>query len=164
MSNDGPPGFVVDASVSLKWVLPEPHAAESGHLRAAQEAGAITLHVPELWLVEVGNALWARTRRGGPLRLTRQDARRALAALGSAGLRRHGHGQLAPLSIVLACDTGITLYDATYLALAVREESPRVTADERLVANVRKAGLTDYVFALRDVGRTLVNVSAGTEG
>lgn len=152
---DGVPGFVIDASVSLKWVIPEPYAEEAARVRAAQGAGTVNLHVPELWVVEVGNALWARTRRTNSLELTRNEAARALAALVAAGLRRHDHSQLATLAFALACDAGITMYDATYLALAVREKSPLITADERLVADAREAGLGEYVIALGDVDDAL---------
>ena len=52
--------FVVDASVALKWFLPEPHEECAARLRrAGSELGA-----PDLLHVEVANALWKRVRRG----------------------------------------------------------------------------------------------------
>jgi len=53
---------VPDASVLLKWVLPEerePHTAQAIAIRDAFIAGRIRLLVPALWFYEVGNVLVA---------------------------------------------------------------------------------------------------------
>jgi predicted nucleic acid-binding protein len=143
--------LVIDASVSLKWVIPEPYSREADLLRRAQAGGALQLHVPELWVTETGNALWVRTRRGLPLRLTPAEAELALVELLDVGLRRHRHADLVELALALACEAGMTVYDATYLALAVRERAPLVTADEKLAADARASGHGEHVLALRDV-------------
>ena len=155
MAAANPRRFVLDASVAPKWVLPEPQAADAARLRFAWQRGTVSLLVPELWVVEVGNALWARTRRDLPLRLTRRAAARALGELEAAGLARHPHGTLTSVAFTLACDGGITVYDATYLALAIRENAPLITADHRLVSNTRTLGLADHVLPLRDIAATL---------
>jgi predicted nucleic acid-binding protein len=50
--------IVVDASVALKWVIPE----------AGSDAAAGLLHdeliAPDLWLTEAANALWRHARLG----------------------------------------------------------------------------------------------------
>ncbi|MGD8277853.1 MAG: type II toxin-antitoxin system VapC family toxin [Gemmatimonadota bacterium] len=152
--------LVIDASVSLKWVIPESHSSEADRLRQAQAAGKLQLHVPELWIAETGNALWVRTRRGLPLRLSRAEAARALTELMAVGLRRHRHADLVELALVLACDAGMTVYDATYLALAVRERVPLVTADEKLIDDASAAGHAEHVVALRDVPAFLESAGA----
>lgn len=147
-----PQRWVLDASVALKWVLPEPLAVEAGLLLAALESGAAQFHVPELWLAEVANALWVRTRSAAPERLTPAEAASIASEFAGLGLRRHSHGDLIPLAVALACDSGITVYDALYLALAIHEGVRLVTADDLLV---RKAGLGDHVVALKRVADAL---------
>jgi predicted nucleic acid-binding protein len=51
--------IVVDASVAVKWVLPE---ADSGPAVALREADALI--APSLVIAEIGNALWKSVLRG----------------------------------------------------------------------------------------------------
>ena len=50
--------IVVDASIALKWVIPEPDSDAANALRAAE------LIAPALWLAEAANALWRHARLG----------------------------------------------------------------------------------------------------
>jgi len=105
--------LVVDASVGLKWVLPEPdsHLAEELVLREPD------LLVPDFWLHEATNVLWLQVRKK---RFTADEAREALALL---------RAQVAPTPTAdmalheVALDIGIEVnhstYDTLYLAFAV---------------------------------------------
>ena len=53
-------GYVVDASVAVKWMVEEDLSTESASLLDA----GLTLQAPELLFAEVANALWAMHRRG----------------------------------------------------------------------------------------------------
>ena len=66
--------LVVDASVGLKWVLPE----HDSHLAQALAVSDETLLVPDFWLGEATNVLWLQVRRGI---LTPDEAREGLALL-----------------------------------------------------------------------------------
>lgn len=147
--------FVLDASVALKWVVAEPLAHEASLVLAGLESGSLRLHVPELWLAEVGNALWVRTRSAKPHRLTPAEAATIAGELARLRLRRHAHTDLVGPATALACDSGITVYDALYLALAIQEGVPLITADDRLATKARRAGLGDRVVALRNVADVL---------
>jgi predicted nucleic acid-binding protein len=48
--------FVVDASVGIKWYVPEVYDADARRLQAP----AHELHVPTLWDVETANILWKK--------------------------------------------------------------------------------------------------------
>jgi predicted nucleic acid-binding protein len=52
--------YVVDASVAVKWYLPEPESDAAGRLLDPEH----DLIAPDLLFAEVGNALWKRWRRG----------------------------------------------------------------------------------------------------
>jgi predicted nucleic acid-binding protein len=58
--------FVVDASVGLKWLVPEVYQADAQRLQNQ----AYEPHIPTLFDVEIANALWKRIGRG---ELTRAD-------------------------------------------------------------------------------------------
>ena len=118
-------GYVVDASVVVKWLVAEEWSDESSRLL---EAG-VTLIAPELVFAEASNALWAMQRRGD---LDRDDLADAVDLLKSApvsvpvSMRR-----LAAGAVRLAVDLGHPAYDCYYLALAMQEQYPVVTADAR---------------------------------
>lgn len=70
----------------------------------------------------------------------------AAAAYGDAlslPLELHASARLAPTAFEVAPRLGISMYDATYAALAEQLDLPLVTADKRLAAVARKAVLID---------------------
>ena len=117
--------IVVDASVVLKWFLPEIHA----------EAARRLLHqshqyvAPDLLLPEVGNAVWKHVRRGG---LKRDEGRRLISDLADVAVETIATRDLIGDAWMIAVAADQTVYDSTYLALAVRLETQLITADERL--------------------------------
>ena len=121
---------VVDASVGIKLFLTE---ALSGHAEAlfahlaADPPGQLS--VPDLFYIECANILWKHTRRSGyPV----DQARSALTDLGQLALRRVPTSELADQALAIAIQTGLTAYDACYVALAQQLAVPFVTADEKL--------------------------------
>ncbi len=117
--------FVVDASVGLKWFVPEVHDAAARRL----ENPAYQLHAPTLFDVEVGNILWKKIRRG---ELTRAEGDTVLGQLPPLPLTRHPEAPLLTAAFDLANQTQRTVYDSLYLALAMQLGGRMVTADQRL--------------------------------
>ena len=117
--------FVVDASVGLKWFLPEVHSAAAGKLQNPD----FQLHVPGLFDVEIGNILWKKMRRG---ELSREETDAILTQLQQLPVVRHADGPLVPRAVDMAEKIQRTVYDCLYLALAVQIGGKMVTADERL--------------------------------
>ena len=119
--------LVVDASVSVQWVLPEPLSDRATALRLTGEP----IIAPDLVYAEIGNAVWKRAARG---ELSTATALEALAT--ATGL----YSSLVPMTGIAARATEIAIalkhpvYDCFYLALAERERAPLVSADKRLVA------------------------------
>ena len=52
--------FVVDVSVAVKWMLPEPLATEAARLQSPTHQ----LHAPSFFEVELANVLWKKVRQG----------------------------------------------------------------------------------------------------
>jgi predicted nucleic acid-binding protein len=118
--------LVVDASVAAKWRVVE---ALSTQALALLDSGN-ELIAPELFWAEVGNILWKKARAGD---LTDTEAIKRFDALTGMGLRTVANASVARDAVELAPATGRTVYDAVYVALAMRESCRFVTADERLV-------------------------------
>jgi predicted nucleic acid-binding protein len=116
--------FVVDASLVVKWFVPEVHSvAARKWLDASHDYIA-----PDLIFPEVGNALWKKVRKG---ELSPEETQRLVSDLSTVGVEAVSMRSLVPDAYALAVRTGITVYDATYLTLAVRLETQVVTGDER---------------------------------
>lgn len=125
-------GYVVDASVVVKWLVTEEWSDESSRLLDA----GLTLIAPELVFAEASNALWAMHRRGD---LSRGDLSDAADLLRSAPLSVPvSMRRLAAGAVRLAVDLGHPAYDCYYLALAMQEQYPVVTADARFHDRVRE--------------------------
>lgn len=132
---------VVDASVALKWFVPEEHAAEA--LRFLD--GTFHLLAPELLFPELGNILWKKMRRG---ELNAAEARAVLAALAHVPLEVVPASALVEAALEIAIAYDRTVYDALHLALAVARKCAFVTADARLAHAVASGPLARHVRAL----------------
>lgn len=121
--------IVLDASVALKWVLPEDDSDIASRLH---ESGP--LHAPDLLLIESANALWVRVRRGD---MTPADAKAALADIAAAPVAFTRDHDLVGAAHTLALDVDHPAYDCVYLALAIQLAGITVTADRRFAEAVR---------------------------
>ena len=69
---------VIDASVALKWYIPEIHSDSALYVLSQQQAGELTFHVPDLFLCEAGNILWKKVWK---TEITLKDAREIMRSL-----------------------------------------------------------------------------------
>ena len=134
--------LVIDASVAIKWYVPE---EDDTRARAILASGRQLL-APDLILAEVGNILWKKVRRGT---LTREDAEEiAERFLRKAGITVVSSTVLLLRALQIANAHGPTVYDAQYVALAVQDNLVAVTADERLVRSLAGTPLAAHVRLL----------------
>jgi len=133
------PAYVVDASVIVKWLLPEPGSRQADKLRGLAADGDCRLVAPDLWRVEVAHALWKQTRRAGPFGrgIGAEEVAAALAQAARLPLDCVSAETLLPAALEAALEAAITLYDALYAALAMQLQAPLVTADWRLRDRLR---------------------------
>ena len=126
--------FVVDASISAAWFLPDEATPDTE--AALQATATHDVWVPALWLLEVGNLLLSAQRRK---RIT-ADKRRELAAAAS-GLRIKVDREPVAISALdeIAARHGLNAYDAAYVELALRRGLPLATSDGALMAAMAKA-------------------------
>ena len=121
--------LVLDASTTLAWYFDDETTPETDAvLEQVARAGAV---VPSLWRLEVANAFQMALRRK---RITRSYRDEVLAQLRdmpiSIDLETDAQAWTATLS--LSERFSLTLYDATYLELAHRQNLPLATLDQEL--------------------------------
>ena len=124
--------FVLDVSVAVKWALPgagEKLTTEALELLSRYGKAEVEFIVPDLFWLELGNALWKSTRMG---RCTPQDAADSMAAMQARGLATFSSEVLAEQALSIAITFDRTMYDSVYVALAVQARCQLITADERL--------------------------------
>jgi predicted nucleic acid-binding protein len=122
---------VVDASVGIKLVVTEALSAEAHALFAhLTRDPAAQFAVPRLFDIECANILWKLVQRAA---LPPADAHQHLAGLLTLRLQRLPVTGLAADALRIACDHGVTAYDARYVAASERLGVPFITADTRLV-------------------------------
>ena len=130
--------FVPDASVAAAWVLPDEEAALAD--LALDRLGAETAKAPGVFWHELRNLLLTAERRG------RIDERHADASM--ARLRRLPivcPGETDDREVMaLARTHRLTAYDASYLALAIREGCALASLDRRLNEAAAAEGVAPF--------------------
>lgn len=128
--------FVLDASATMVLVMddePEGPVMPIVHALAAGDP-----LVPMLWDFEVASALMLARRTG---RLDDEELARSMHTIGVMGCERDREPPDIALLIATADAHGLTAYDASYLALALRRGVPLATVDRALVRAAEECGV-----------------------
>lgn len=121
--------LVIDASVAVKWVVPE---------AGSERAEALLDHnlmAPDLLFVECANVLWKKLHRG---ELTRDEAEIAARTLEQVDLSIVPAKGYFVRALAIAAELDHPAYDGVYLAVAEGNGLRLVTADDRLIRKVRQ--------------------------
>ncbi len=127
---------MLDASVAACWLLDDeidPRAAA-----AAERAPLDGVIVPQLWHLEVRNALLVARRRG---RITADGLSQRIGALRNLSVTTDTDTDF-DAALALAQVHSLSFYDATYLELALRRQAAVATLDRVLGQAVVVAGLS----------------------
>ena len=134
--------LVMDASVLIKFYVPEILSDRAERLLAKVEKKDIDLLAPDLIYPEAGNILWKKQRLK---ELTRSEVEEITDAILSLPLKIESSQPLLPLALDIAVAYGITVYDALYVSLAKVYETTMMTADRKLADALAKTDLKDSV-------------------
>jgi predicted nucleic acid-binding protein len=136
---------VIDASVLIKFYVPEILSGRAERLLTDVEKGHIDLSAPDLIYPEAGNILWKKQRLK---ELTRSEVEEITNAILSLPLKMEASRPLIPLTLDIAIAYRITVYDAIYVGLTKVYETTLITADRKLVDVLAKTDLKDSVIGL----------------
>ena len=125
--------IVADASVVVKWFIQEKHSDNALKLRDMHVNGEILIAAPELLPFEVLNAL-----KYSQL-FTLEELKMAAISLSSYGIELYPlKGKLAEKTVEISAEKDITIYDASYIALAQELKTTLYTADQKLIRKIGK--------------------------
>lgn len=126
--------FVIDASVAGSWLLPDEDRHENAYERLDRDYAI----VPRIWWFEIRNLLIQGERRK---RIDEQAVAEALSTMSAFPLQQDDKVEESTL-LRLARKHRLTIYDATYLELAKREDIPLATLDRDLARAARSERVT----------------------
>lgn len=123
---------VVDASVAAKWFLADDKEAladQAFKLLDGYDKGELEFVVPDLFYVQIANALWKAVRVG---RVTPAAGEALFASLEQRVFTTVPSRVLIGAGYQIAAAYNRSVYDALYVALAMQIQSHLITADQRL--------------------------------
>lgn len=129
--------IVIDNSVVIAWVLEEGSEAANEIIGSLAEVQALA---PSIWPLEFANSLLVAERRK---RVTEAEAMRARDIVLGLDIEVCPDHPQRILTEILALGRlhGLSVYDASYLDLAMREGVPLATLDGPLSSAARRAGV-----------------------
>lgn len=137
---------VIDASVAVKWVVPEIASEAALRLR-----GRSNFFAPELLTIECTNILWKKVRLG---ELAAEEALLSCGILAMSDIDFVPMARLMEESLRLATTYNHSAYGCVYLALAAERDVPFLTADEKLVRKFMGLGGTNGLPTVKPLLQT----------
>ena len=125
---------VVDSSVGVKWFIPEIDSAKALQLLDDFQKGILELLAPDVFLIEAVHAI---TRAERQRRITQVQGAQALTDLLNQQPQLVSYIPLLPRAYAISSQVRIGVYDCLYVALAEQEQCDFVTADTKLVKNLK---------------------------
>jgi predicted nucleic acid-binding protein len=123
--------LVIDASIAVKWIVEEEGTPQALILR---EKGKLI--APELLVAECAIILWKKVQRN---EVSQEEALFGAKLLQGADIELLPMRSLFEIATRTAIELDHPAYDCIYLALAIENECPFVTADERLLRKIGQA-------------------------
>ena len=130
--------FVVDNSVVLSWVFEDEHSKVSQSI--LNELFKNQAYVPSLWPFELANALYVAEKRG---RIKEADSMTFIKNLKDLPIciENNNFDNITKDILALSRKHSITVYDASYVELALRKNLPLITFNKELIVAAKKIGL-----------------------
>ena len=136
--------LVIDASVAAKWFTEEEYSQEALTLIE----GEASLHAPDFFLLEMDNVVCKWTRRG---MIAEGEANTVRATLRQVPIQKYPFHATQDSAYTIANQTGRSIYDSLYVALAVLLKCRMVTADRKLYDALANGPLKKHVAWVGDV-------------
>ena len=138
--------YVVDASVAVKWLIPEEHSERAMRLLEGWFEEGLELNAPGLLRLEVTSALTKYVERGI---IDAGKAQKGFRIFREIALDYHEEDwQLIEEALKSSLTIELSIYDSVYFVLAKRLEATLITADRRLMDRI---GTEIKVEDIRDV-------------
>jgi predicted nucleic acid-binding protein len=136
--------YVIDVCVAVKWFIPEIFSKEAEQLLSTK----YSLLAPDYLLIEAGSIFWKKIRFN---EITLAQGEQAFTAIQNSPMQLVNSKLLLQSSFNLANQSGRSIYDCFYLALAIRENCQMVTADKKFFSALRDTSWSTSVCWIEDL-------------
>lgn len=138
MSDDAKKNFVLDCSMAISWVFPDEADIHTRRIRLKLKT--CCAKVPSIWLYEIANVLIVAERRK---RITEAEEVKIQSILSVLPIivDETSKDKLWGDVINLSRQLKLSVYDAAYLELAMREGLPIATLDQGLKQAANLVGI-----------------------
>jgi predicted nucleic acid-binding protein len=131
---------VIDASITAAWFLPGEQTDYTEALFERVSSAGFEVIAPRLWAYEIRNTVLMAFRRG---RITKIESQQILVSLNNLSVDLSEPASYDDL-FALAQARGLTVYDAAYLAVALRQELPLASLDRQLIRAAAEVSVKIY--------------------
>jgi len=136
---------VIDANVVVKWFVEEENSDQALKIRDKYINGEIKLIAPSIITFEILNALYYKRL------FSESEMREISEALEAFSFELYYlKGEYVEKTLEVVFKNDITVYDASYIALAIIKDTYMYTADEKLIERLKEEYLK-YVRNIKDV-------------
>jgi predicted nucleic acid-binding protein len=136
--------FVLDCSVTMAWCFEDEVSPYTENVLMALGKGHAA-KVPTIWKLEVANVLLLSERKKRINRLIANNFKNTLTLL-PIGVDISVNDRVFDTVYELAHELKLTIYDAAYLELALREQMPIATLDSELSKAAKKISIEIFHF------------------
>lgn len=127
--------FVLDCSVTMAWCFEDEVTEYTENV--FDSLASKKAFVPSLWPLEVANVLLFAQRKKRISKMKAMEFKDALSLLPILTDYATAHRAMGSI-MELANETGLTIYDAAYLELALHHSLPLATLDQNLKKAAKK--------------------------
>lgn len=130
--------LVIDNSVFMSWAFTDEKNKKSRDLLKRVEK--ITVYVPSLWVYELTNVLFVAEKKG---RIKKVDTISFLNFIKflPINIENSSYDIVTKDALAISREHNITIYDASYIELAIRKNLPIASFDKELVNISKKIGI-----------------------
>lgn len=136
--------FIVDASVMAKWFIEEEHSEAALSVLDKRNQ----LHAPDFLLLEMDSIICKWIRRSVVTTELGSDLRDALRQY---PIQQHPFIPFLDSAFAIANQTGQSIYDCLYVALAALLKGKMVTADHRLYKGLKNSKFNKHLVWVEDL-------------
>lgn len=139
--------LIIDASIYLRLLLPDEQKTAPTHILKSFRDEQIVLNAPSIIAYEVANGLRSAILSK---RISKIRATTFLQSFLESPPQLHDFHLLAKSAFALANTYDLSIYDASYIALAQKEQLPFYTGDRRLAIKLKKLPSVFWVGEYKD--------------
>lgn len=140
--------IIVDASVAIKWFIPEIHAELSTHVLNE----SFVLYAPDLIFAEIGSILWKKCRSK---EIAFSTASAILSDFKRVPIDIYANDILINEAWQIAHNYQCTVYDSLYVAMAKMKQGILVTADKALFQHISVSTLSKHILWIENIASIL---------